>query len=764
MSPVADQLGSPAQESSSGQGSPTNSPLSRWSELVHLPAQAKVGLIKGQIPILLHWNAAIVLVVNLVAIIFLSGVISSASDDLADNFGHLGHLLSALIGATLGNTVEITSGVLGLLNGDIVFAQSVMAGSILSDILLILGCCIVTASYNKHILKLNNSLAKTLSSLMMIAAVTMLLPTALYSSFPVSQIDDRVLLFSRGISLVLFLLYGGYLYSHMKSHKYLFLSGEENEDEELHTNEDETPGLSKSRSTVSSASNVFALGIRLAAAVAGTIFCTELIFEGIHEIVDTLGFSRVFIAVILVPIASNSTEGMTVIASARDGDTDSAIRVIVDSLLQIGLFVIPFLVIIGWCIQEPMTLYFNPFQSRVMFLAILVPSRTNLNHDSMPISSTGLDNQQKNERECLLEERFRKSFQENQAEQLSLVSFSRPFINNGPGSAPAQSVPLGESVRITIKTTLGESYTSYLLPFVFLGIVAGEKGWNESYVFLLNFLAILPLASLLSFSTEGLAKSVGQLLGGLINATFGNAVEMIVGITAVGRGETNIVQSNMVGSILSGSLLILGCCLFTGGYSRDTVSFNVDVSGILSSLMVISSASLIIPSVLDLTTPSTKNSVHDSVLSLSRATSVVLLIFYIIYLYFQLKSHDDLFTDDSKNETENGKVKAWGISRAFIGLIVVPVIGNAGEFNTAVTAAMKNNMDLSIGVIVGSTLQIALFVSPFLVICGWVIGQPMSLRYSTFETVVFFVSVIVRDCLIRSDRSNYYEGFLLIGT
>lgn len=399
----------------------------------------------------------------------------------------------------------------------------------------------------------------------------------------------------------------------------------------------------------------------------------------------------------------------------------------------------------------------------------------------------------------------------SQNQDLPLVDGNKPLLaNSTPASqdsrlsnerSPTTTRPLdvAKSGLATLKIILGESYTIYLLPFVFLGIIAGKQHWDDSLVFLLNFLAILPLASLLSFATEELAKSVGQLLGGLINATFGNAVEMIVGITAVGRGEMNMVQSSMVGSILSGSLLILGCCLTAGGLSKDTVTFNVDVSGILSSLMVVASASLIIPSILDATTPSKSDSVHDSVLSLSRATSVVLLIFYLVYLFFQLKTHAELFVDDSGTEEDkeeeeiklgpwsasavlitatlgvtacsdylvdsvDGFVEVWGVSRAFIGLIVVPVIGNAGEFNTAITAAMKDGMDLAIGVIVGSTLQIALFVSPFLVICGWVIGQPMSLRYSTFETVVFFLSVIVMDCLIRGGRSNYYEGFLLIGT
>ncbi|KAJ5295496.1 hypothetical protein PENANT_c001G10084 [Penicillium antarcticum] len=383
---------------------------------------------------------------------------------------------------------------------------------------------------------------------------------------------------------------------------------------------------------------------------------------------------------------------------------------------------------------------------------------------------------------------------EEQHTQRDTVEQNGSGLRDGDHSESRRTSP-GSSVLRLVKTVLGCSYSNLLLPFVFLGITAGNLGWDDSIGFVFNFLAILPLAALLSFATEELAKSVGQTVGGLINATFGNAVEMIVGITAVRQGEINIVQSSMVGSILSGNLLILGVSLFCGGISKEAVTFNVDVSGILSSLMVVSSASLIIPSVLYSTISSKSPDVEQSVLSLSRAASVVLLTFYLVYLYFQLKSHSELFVDDEPEEEEeqvlgpwaasivlilatlgvtvcsdclvesvDGFVEKWHVSRAFIGLIVVPIVGNAGEFNTVVNSSLKGNMDLAIGVVVGSTLQIALFVSPFLVICGMIIGQPMSLRYSPFETVVFFLSVIVMDCLIRGGRSNYYEGCLLVGT
>lgn len=198
---------------------------------------------------------------------------------------------------------------------------------------------------------------------MMITAVTMLLPTALYSTFPVSEIDDRVLYFSRGTSLVLLALYGGYLYFYLGTHKHLFLSNE------IEASDDENNGVSSSAANKASLASSI---IRLTTAVAATVFCTELLLESVDNMAQTLGVSEVFIAIVFIPIASNSTEGVTVIAASRTGDTDSAIRVIIDSLLQIGLFVIPFLVVIGWCIAEPMTLFFDSFQTVTMFLAILV--------------------------------------------------------------------------------------------------------------------------------------------------------------------------------------------------------------------------------------------------------------------------------------------------------------------------------------------------------------------------------------------------------
>jgi calcium/proton exchanger len=223
----------------------------------------------------------------------------------------------------------------------------------------------------------------------------------------------------------------------------------------------------------------------------------------------------------------------------------------------------------------------------------------------------------------------------------------------------------------------------------------------------------------------------------------------------------------------------------------------MDVTGIMSSLMIVSSASLVIPSALYSTfTPSKSSDPNDTILVLSHITSIILLVFYIMYLYFQLKSHAHLFSDDNVGGADecheldawaastvlilatvgvtvcsdylvdsiDGVVKASHVSRAFIGLIIVPIVGNAGEYATTVGAAMKGHLNLAVGIVVGSTVQIALFVTPFLVILGWIIGQPMSLRFDTFETTVFFLAVIVVNCLIQDGQTNYFEGAMLIAT
>jgi len=271
----------------------------------------------------------------------------------------------------------------------------------------------------------------------------------------------------------------------------------------------------------------------------------------------------------------------------------------------------------------------------------------------------------------------------------------------------------------------------------------------------------------------------------------------------------------MLGSILSNILLVLGMCFFFGGLKYKEQCFNTTVASTMSSLMAVATSSLIIPAALYSTLVEPKEKQFKLILDLSRGTSVVLLILYVLYLGFQLGTHAFLFdaehkpgrsdNDSAQHESaENDSdsldehqeallsgvesgivlvvvtvlvaicaeylvgsideiVASSGISKTFIGLILIPIVGNAAEHVTAVVVAMKNKMDLAIGVAIGSSMQIALLVTPFLVILGWIIGQPMSLYFQTFETVVFFVSVLITNYLIQDGKSNYLEGAMLLG-
>lgn len=213
--------------------------------------------------------------------------------------------------------------------------------------------------------------------------------------------------------------------------------------------------------------------------------------------------------------------------------------------------------------------------------------------------------------------------------------------------------------------------------------------------------------------------------------------------------------------------------------------------------MAVACSSLIIPATLYAALRDSKTETEKNILLLSRGTSIILLILYLLYLYFQLFSHHSLFADVGEDEDDEAGatlspisagvalvlvtlmvaicaeylvdsidaiVQTAGISETFVGLILLPIVGNAAEHVTAVIVASKGKMDLAINVAIGSSMQIALFVTPFLVILGWIIGKPMSLRFETFETVVFFLSVLVVNYLIQDGKSNYLEGAMCIGT
>lgn len=263
---------------------------------------------------------------------------------------------------------------------------------------------------------------------------------------------------------------------------------------------------------------------------------------------------------------------------------------------------------------------------------------------------------------------------------------------------------------------------------------------------------------------------------------------------ALKGGQLRIVQSSMLGSILSNILLVLGCCFIAGGLRYDHQNFNPTMASTMSSLMAVSTASLILPATLYAVMEQSNEentSTKQKILMLSHGTAIILLVLYVLYLLFQLKTHTKLFDPENENQageendddTQEGQtlnpvaaavalviitilvavcaeylvgsidsiVQTAGISKTFIGLILLPIVGNAAEHVTAVVVAWKNKMDLAIGVAIGSSMQIALLVTPFLVILGWIIGEEktqLTLHFETFETVVFFMSVLITNYLI----------------
>jgi len=362
------------------------------------------------------------------------------------------------------------------------------------------------------------------------------------------------------------------------------------------------------------------------------------------------------------------------------------------------------------------------------------------------------------------------------------------------------------------KVTLLSSWINLLLVFVPIGMYAGSQEWSAPWVFSLNFCAIIPLAAVLSFATEEIAHRLGETLGGLVNATFGNAVELIVSVVALRAGEIEVVQASMLGSILSNLLLVLGMCFLLGGlYNMGDArgggaeqSFAQGTAQTTCSLMALASASMIIPAALynSMDGTSGEKDKEASILFLSRGTSAILLLLYCMYLFFALRTHKRLFepeapsslSENDQEEQEEIILSPWAaavvlvvttliisvcadhmvasidalvatgkISKTFIGLILIPIVGNAAEHVTACVVAVKNKMDLAMGVAIGSSIQIALLVTPALVMLGWAIGQPMTLHFETFETIAFALSVMVVTYTVQDGKSNYLEGAMLLG-
>jgi len=337
---------------------------------------------------------------------------------------------------------------------------------------------------------------------------------------------------------------------------------------------------------------------------------------------------------------------------------------------------------------------------------------------------------------------------------------------------------------------------SLLLLFAIPGIGGSHWKLGPGYLFFSNFLAIVPLAKILGWSTEELAMASGDVVGGLLNATFGNAVEMMLSVFALREGLVDVVQGSLLGSILSNLLLVLGMCFLCGGIYNHTQKFNADGARSQSVLLLIAVLGMAIPSIASAASDAEGRDHSSSTLFISRGAAVVLGIVYCFYLLFQLKTHPEAFAS-SKEEGEDeeeeeaqltvpvavlvllvstlivavcseglvgsieGVSESFGLPRNFIGIVLLPIVGNAAEHTTAITVAIKNKMDLAINVALGSSSQIALLVVPFTVLIGWAMSVPMDLDFGLTNTAILVLVVIIVGSITTDGESNWLEGMML---
>lgn len=332
-----------------------------------------------------------------------------------------------------------------------------------------------------------------------------------------------------------------------------------------------------------------------------------------------------------------------------------------------------------------------------------------------------------------------------------------------------------------------------LLIFLPLSIAGHYLDWGETFVFIAACLAIVPLAAFMGTATEEIAIVVGPNLGGLMNATFGNATELILAFFALKSGLIEVVKATITGSIIGNLLLVMGFALLFGGLRYKEQEFSPIGARMNASVMNLAVIAILLPTAVEYTSSGLGEA---SIQKLSVAVAIVLILVYGLTLLFSMKTHAYLYeagVAEEEGESHKKSPNLWlwigilltvtlgvavesellvdslevatetlGLTPLFTGVILLPIIGNAAEHATAVTVAMKNKMDLSLSVVMGSSLQIAFFVAPVLVIIGALIGQPMDLNFNPFELVAVVVAVLIANSISSDGRSNWLEGTLLL--
>lgn len=333
------------------------------------------------------------------------------------------------------------------------------------------------------------------------------------------------------------------------------------------------------------------------------------------------------------------------------------------------------------------------------------------------------------------------------------------------------------------------SLLNWLLLSVPIALLLGFAGWvSPLATFVLAALAIIPLAGVLGEATEDLASHLGQGMGALLNATMGNATELIIAIFALRAGHAEVVKASLSGSIIGNVLLVLGLSVLVGGWKREKQVFSRQAAAVNSTMLFIAVVALVMPAVFALSVFGHLREHGELVEKMSLWTSLVLIVVYLLSLRFAFGTHaaKDQEQHTSTRSARSALValtmatiliavlsellvsqieatkQALGWSELFLGVIVIAIVGNAAEHGTAIVMAARNKMDLALGIAIGSSAQIALFVAPVLVFTAWLMGKPMSLIFVPMEIAGIALAVLIVEMISSDGETTWFEGVQLL--
>jgi Ca2+:H+ antiporter len=362
--------------------------------------------------------------------------------------------------------------------------------------------------------------------------------------------------------------------------------------------------------------------------------------------------------------------------------------------------------------------------------------------------------------------------------------------------------PVARTPRLDASFFFGPQGWPYLLvPFIVLAVVLNALNTSDTLVFCSSALGIIPTAALMGRATEELAARSGPGIGGLLNVTFGNAPELIIALFALGNGLHELVKATLIGSIIGNILLVLGAAMFVGSLRRDRQRFNPTGVNVQSSMLLAAAAAFVMPAILVIvggdglpTVGAGRFSYGSGIEVVSGLIAGVLIVIYVSGLFFSLKSHRAVFNPDYEDDdtTWGWSVRtsvamlaiagvavgamsdvlvhsidhaseSLGLSEFFIGAIVVAIVGNAAEHWVAVVVAYKDKMDLSMNIGIGSSAQVALFVTPVLVLASFFIGPaPMPLVFNGFELGAVVLAILIANHVVHEGESTWFEGVQLL--